>query len=348
MIDLTYARPVALAVHQVGNKIRQEDLVMSPNLHPVDDDSQLIEDFLLSPMRGEKWYKFKDDPHGNEVYEMAKEVLQARTPEVLLKYSQYIAEVLYSRSTHPHIAAGELYVCLFREAVADHQECYALGIFKAEKKDLFVKTDKEEDHMRIDFQHGLPLNGLHKGCLIFDLFADDGYNVLIYDRNSSDAAFWRDDFLKLERVEDAIHTTQQTMEFAAQFGDEVVDRDFGGTLGKQRYFSDCLDYFTHNKEFDPEEFLDDVPRGPEMRDAMAEFFGVVGEEVGFELETFAISKQAVKEMSKRFKPVIKLDTQVTLTMHKKHADFALDHIEQGYDEERGQHFYKVYYNEEVE
>jgi len=59
------------------------------------------------------------------------------------------------------------------------------------------------------------------------------------------------------------------------------------------------------------------------------------------VDDFDISGQAVKKQSRVFKSILKLDKNFHIYIHGNR-----DNIERGYDEARGLHFYKVYFEEE--
>ena len=58
-------------------------------------------------------------------------------------------------------------------------------------------------------------------------------------------------------------------------------------------------------------------------------------------ENFVISESAVKKLERRMKSVIKLDKNFHIYVHGGEQL-----VEQGYDEERGMKYYKLYYREE--
>jgi hypothetical protein len=62
-------------------------------------------------------------------------------------------------------------------------------------------------------------------------------------------------------------------------------------------------------------------------------------------ETFDISNGAVKSMKRKMRSNIKLDTGVDIQV-KPGLEDAARHIERGFDDEKGMHFYKVYFNNE--
>ena len=64
-------------------------------------------------------------------------------------------------------------------------------------------------------------------------------------------------------------------------------------------------------------------------------------------EAFAISSPAVKSIKRKFKNLIKLDTDIEIKVKAATPDSGeAAFIERGYDETKGMHFYKVFFNEE--
>ena len=58
-------------------------------------------------------------------------------------------------------------------------------------------------------------------------------------------------------------------------------------------------------------------------------------------DQFDISKQAMRKSSKVFKKVIKLDDNFHIYVHGRR-----ELIERGFDEEKGQTFYKIFFDQE--
>ncbi len=64
-------------------------------------------------------------------------------------------------------------------------------------------------------------------------------------------------------------------------------------------------------------------------------------------ERFNISTPAVKTMKRKFKNLIKLDTEFEIKVKNPSAETGnMQYIERGFDEEKGMSFYKVYFNVE--
>ena len=64
-------------------------------------------------------------------------------------------------------------------------------------------------------------------------------------------------------------------------------------------------------------------------------------------DAFSISTPVVQKQKKTIKNEIKLDTNIQIKIAVNDADSTHKFIEQGYDHEKEMHFYKVYYNNEL-
>ena len=66
MVDLTQARLAGLAVHKVGNKLRDEGVVTSTELFEPDEILQgILEDYFLKPIKSEYFWQFRNETETN-------------------------------------------------------------------------------------------------------------------------------------------------------------------------------------------------------------------------------------------------------------------------------------------
>lgn len=352
MIDLSQARLTTLAVHKVGNKVRQEGVIASKELYPLEEEhlTQILEDYFLKAFKSEEYFKFthESDLNMNEVYSYSRQIF-TQSREEFHQISVYLLNHLYTQSAHPHIKAGELYVAHFRECVVDGQQVDAVGLFKSENKDIFLKVEGRDDTVDMHAEEGINIKKLDKGCLVFNLYAEDGYSVMMVDKSSEDTAYWRDHFLQVKRIQDNSFQTESFMALTHNFCEDV----FGREQDKKEqvvFLNRSLNYFNKHKEFDLDEFKEEVLPSEEYRDQFDDFRKVFEEESNLPPadEGFAISKFAVRNMRKQFRTLIKLDTHIELKLDPKHAQTASEWIERVWDEQRGMFCYKVYFNEELE
>ncbi|MEM7656688.1 MAG: nucleoid-associated protein [Bacteroidota bacterium] len=351
MIDLSEARLTTLAVHKVGNKSRAEGIVTAKELFPLDEDfTPILQDYFLLPFKSDAFYQFthETDLKFNELYQYCRSLFE-ESRETFIEHSINILQHLYKQSGHPSIKSGELYVAHFRECQVDGVDLEAIGIFKSENKDLFIKVEEGEDQVSLRAEEGLPIRKLDKGCLVFNTFSDEGYSILMVDRSSENAQYWRDDFLHVERLQDNHYQTESFLSMTRDFCEEVVAQE--QDLKDQVVFlNKSMNYFNQNKEFELDGFQDEVLENPTHREQFEVFRQDYEEKTGMSpsQEGFPISRYAVRNMRKQIKSLIKLDTQIEIKLNPRNVEEAGDFIERGWDDQRSMYYYKVFFNEEEE
>lgn len=348
MIDLSQARMTTLVAHLVGNKLKSEGYHASDSLLELNDDNLtvVLQEYFLKSFKAEEYFRFTD-PFVNEVYERCHRIFEGSLADEFLPNSKDLLQHLYMCAMHPHIKGGEFYVAHFREIVLDGLTVEAIGLFKSENKDFYLQLDHPTlDRINLTLQRGVPVNKLDKGCLIFNTQAEDGYTVMMVDRNSEDTAYWRDDFLGLQRLQDHSFQTSHFLQMVDDFADEVLAQE-KDKKDQLVFLNRAINYFDRKKEFDLDEFKSNVVE-PQHRQRFDEY------RVDYEQDTqlpdseygFEISKFAVRQMKKHFKSEMVLDTQIRIQLLTKNASEAAQYIERGFDEERNMYFYKTYFNAE--
>lgn len=351
MIDLSEARITTLAVHKVGNKAHAEGIVAAKDIFPLAEPlSMILQDFFLTAFKSDAFFRFTHETElsHNLVCTSCKQIFdQGR--EVFLDESVKLLQHLYNQSGHPNIKSGDFFVAHFRECQIDGQDLEAIGIFKAENKDLFLQVEEKEDEVGVKAEEGIPIKKLDKGCLVFNTFADEGFSVLMVDRSSEDAQYWKDDFLTVERLLDNSYQTEAFIGLARDFCEEVVAQE-ADPKEQMVFMNKSLNYFTQNKEFDLDGFKDKVIENSTQRENFETYRKDYEEQQGLTPaeEGFPISKYAVRNMRKQFKSLLKLDTHIQIRLDSKRIEEAGDFIERHWDDDREMYYYKVYFNEELE
>jgi hypothetical protein len=307
--------------------------------------SLLLQYFLL-PFKSEEYFNLthESDIALNEIYTY---VLQIFTqPETFYEQSVNIARHLYEVSTHPKIKTGELYVVSLRDCNVDGEQVEAIGLFKSESKETFLKVYPTSDSFEIDYEDGININKLDKGCLIFNTERENGYLVSVVDnvRQSGEAMYWRNDFLNVAERRDTFHQTKQCIEMCKQFITERLPENFSVNRADQ---ADILNksaaFFKDNAEFSFDEFANQVIAQPEAIQSFKEFREEYQDDRDVKIdEQFEISAPAVKKQSKIFKSVIKLDKNFHIYVHGNRQL-----IEKGYDDKRDMNFYTLLFKEEA-
>ncbi|MBR1793443.1 MAG: nucleoid-associated protein [Bacteroidales bacterium] len=348
----------SVALHFVGNQGTDEGMILSPRTLPLTEQLQdLFVRYFLTPFKGAEYFNLyhEDDVRQNEVFQYVSNVFD--DPENLLVESQHLARCLYNASMHPNIKGGDFFVVYFRECLFEGQTVDAVGLFKSESKESFLKiayTDEEWERsaemnaatavFRIDVDKGININKLDKGALIFNIERDNGFVVSVVDATNRalDARYWRDDFLRICQREDAYYKTHSEMAAYKKFVTDELPQQFTGVSKADQadMLNRSVEYFKQNDSFDVQQFSDEVIGQPEVIESFQQYRQYYQQENAVTLEDqFSIDDSAVKKQARSFKSVIKLDRNFHIYVHGNR-----ELIEQGEDE-RGK-FYKVYYNEE--
>jgi hypothetical protein len=349
MIDFDKVSLGKVIVHRVGNKTADEGYKFSEkaiDLGHAKETATLLNNFFLKPFENVPLYNFTHvtSLELNEVYSIANTVFSS--PNSFIKQSKEIGRILYEYSTHPKIKDGELYVAYFRNCIYENREVDAIGIFKSENKNTFLKAEFNGLDYLLNFEDGTDINKLDKGCLILNTQKDKGYVAAIVDTASRgvEAQYWRDEFLKLRPSNDNYHATQGYMDVCKNFVANQLEQEYEiNKTDKIDYLNKTVDYFKNNTAFNEKEFLGAVFEDKEVIKSFRTFKEEFTTERDMDLaDSFDISNSAVKKQARVFKSVLKLDKNFHVYIH---GDKSL--IEKGYDAKVGKSFYKIYFDEEA-
>ncbi|OFX55429.1 MAG: hypothetical protein A2046_12470 [Bacteroidetes bacterium GWA2_30_7] len=347
MLEFNKVELQKLSVNYVGNKSRDEMLQCSEYTAKLDDTLNIIllKYFLSSFDNQAEFYNLhhESDLKLNEIYTYVGELFE--NPENFYKQNVNISRHLYEHSTHPKIKAGEFYVVYFKECVVDGKTTDAIGLFKSENKDTFLKVQQTKDNFEINFEDGININKLDKGCLIFNTEKENGYLVSIVDNvgKGSEAQYWKDDFLHLKARNDNYHNTKNILTLCKNFVVKKLPNEFDVSKADQAdLLNKSVKYFKQNESFGIDGFTKEVIGDPDVIKSFNNYRQQYSEEHDVQLITdFDISAQAVKRQQRVFKSVIKLDKNFHIYVHGNHKL-----IEKGFDEATGMNFYKVFFKEE--
>ncbi len=254
-----------------------------------------------------------------------------------------LAKHLYEQSTHPKIKGGEFYTVYFKDYILDGEVVDAIGLFKSENKDTFLKVFPSGEDFEIESQQGININKLDKGCLIFNTERENGYVVAVVDNTNKgvEAQYWMDDFLHIRQRKDEYHNTQNILSLCKNFVKNELPQHFEVSKADQvDLLNKSVKFFKDNENFNMTEFANEVIGQPDIINSFNQFKSSFQQDYDVEIaDNFAISESAVKKQARSLKSVIKLDKNFHIYIH---GDREL--IEQGEDK-KGK-FYKVYYQEE--
>ncbi|MFK5854757.1 MAG: nucleoid-associated protein [Bacteroidota bacterium] len=335
----------ALSVHRVGNKINQELIKYSnSNLSLNDDIKEVLVTYFITPFKLNEYFNFfhDSDISLNEVYSYVSRIFDNK--DSLFEQSINIAKHLYEKSTHPKIKSGEFYTVYFKDCELEGEIVDAVGLFKSENKDTFLKVNSIDSDFEIISEKGVNINKLDKGCLIFNTDRDEGYVVAVVDNTnkSTEAQYWYDDFLHVRQRKDEYYNTQNMLTMCKSFVTKELPAQFETTKADQAdYLNRSVAFFKKNDNFDLDEFTNEVIAQPDVIESFNSYKNNFQENYKIEIaDNFDISNAAVKKQSRGFKSVIKLDKNFHIYVHGNR-----NMIEQGVDG-NGRKYYKIYYDEE--
>ncbi len=332
-------------LHKVGNQMNEERIYLSETeLDRNERVDDALKTYFFSAFKGEELYHFDHDTSLdlNEVYTYVSAIFE--NPDSLHEQSVNIAKHLYQSGSHPNIKSGELCVAYFTDCFIEGETVNAVGLFKSENKDTYLKVIASQNNFAVESETGINVEKLDKGCLIFNTSPNEGYLVGVVDNTNkgSEARFWVDEFLSLKPRRDVYYNTQSVMSACKSFISEKLPEQFEVEKADQiDLLNRSIDYFKNNETYNQTEFEGAVFQDEGVIKSFQKFNQEFADENEQEWQaTFEISDQAVKQKARVFKSVLKLDKNFHVYIHGKR-----DWIEKGVDE-HGRKYYKLFYEEE--
>lgn len=348
MINYNYSNIDAVSVHYVGNKNNSEDLKLSKKSLDISDiiTRELLLKYFISSFKSEEFYSFtfsNDNFKLNPLYIFATEIFSNKSS--FHKKSIDISKHLFGVSNHPQIKGGELFVAYFSELLIDDEVTDAIGIFKSENRQQFLKLNSNKNEYSISYERGINVDKLDKGCLIFNTEQRQGYKISIVDNINKgiEAQFWKDEFLKLCMRADNYHKTSNYLKVTKDYVVNNLQKNFNLDKTEQiKILNRSIEYFRTNDSFDKKDYINTIFEKPEMirqfKKYEKEYFNDNLTQIS---DSFEISENAVKKQSRIFKSVLKLDKNFHIYIH---GDTEL--IEKCIDKD-GRKYYKIYFENET-
>lgn len=336
-----------IVIHIVGNKTNDESLVLSKHPLVVDTDiEELLLTYFSCQFKSDELFSFSHDSdlRYNEVYGFVSNIFDS--PDLFLSNSVDIAKHLFEKSSHPRIKGGEFYVVYFENCIINGEYVDAIGLFKSENKDTFLKVYPSERGFEIESLQGVNINKLDKGCMIFNTDKENGYIVAIVDNTNkgTEAHYWIDDFLHVRQRRNEYYNTQNLLSMCKNFVTKELPRQFEVSKADQaELMNKSVRFFKEKDTFDIDEFAHEVIEQPEVIDSFNKFRGEYQRNRDIEIAgSFTISDVAVKKQARILKSVIKLDKNFHIYVHGNNQ-----YIKKGYDETTGMYYYQLFFKEEL-
>jgi 37-kD nucleoid-associated bacterial protein len=335
-------------VHKVGNPTRGEELKLSANALTLNDPvvQSLLIKYFLGAINENDLYRFTHlhDLQLNEMYNYVAAIF--KDGDELKAQSNKIAQFLYSKSTHVKVKEGELCVVCLEKIPFENEFVSALGIFKWENKETFLKVLQHGQSLELVQEDGISINKPDKGCLVFKTASAEGYKLCVIDHTNKqqDAQYWINDFLQVQPLADSYHHTDKYLALCKQFvTNEYADKFEVSKSDQLDMLNRSIDYFKTHDQFSLQEFTGEVMHHTEVVDSFMHYKKNFEAAKNYEIDhEFDINLSAVKKQQKLFRSVLKLDKNFHIYIHGRR-----DLIEKGVDEGTGRKFYKIWFDEET-
>lgn len=339
-----------LIIHHVGNKSQDEYFTLSEEEVDVKSDeilADLLMQYFMKPFaKANEVYRFyhpNDTLDLNEVFYFSRQYFSGDLGFV--EFSKSIAKFLFEVTEHPKIKSGELYVVALDNVQLEGEEHKAIGIFKSENKEAYLKVYTEASGLGVNYEEkAININKLDKGVVIVNVEEEEGYKVLCVDQtNGSEAVYWKDDFLKLKTRNDNYQQTGNLMKVYKNFVNDKIDEVFDmDKADKIDLMNRSMNYFKTKETFVEDEFNEEVIGNPDAISLFKDYKSNFEDEFETPFQSnFDIAAPAVKKMASSYKSVLKLDKNFHIYVHGKR-----ELLEKGYDEDKGMNYYKLYFENE--
>lgn len=335
----------AVSLHIVGNKSLDEGVFLSESSMPIVEPLRpVLTQYFTSSFKSDERFCFfhHSGLEFNFVYKVVSGIFS--NPASLHQASVMLANQLYEQSEHSKIKGGEFCVAYFKEVEVNGIKTDAVGLFKSENKDTYLKVVSQNGSNGLEQETGINVNKLDKAALIFNTDADEGYRMAIIDNtNRTEAKYWVDDFLQAKPCADEYQHTRTFLNATKAFITKELPATQEVSRGEQAELMDkALRYFKENDTFAMDDFNQQV-MGDE---SLSAGFGLYVDDYMAKndlepAESFAISESAVKKSQRSMKNVIKLDRNFHIYVHGGEGL-----IKKGYDEETGMEYYQLYFKKE--
>lgn len=335
-------RVKAICLHKVGNMVADEGIRYSKKELVITDNlKKTLLKYFISSFNSEELYTFyhHNDLLLNEAYYYCSKIFN--TTECIYEQSVNLAKHLYEQSVHPKIKGGEFYVVYFEDCMVDGISTNAIGLFKSENKDTFLKIYSKDDDFEIEADNGININKMDKGCLIFNLEKENGYIVAVVDNTNKgvEAKYWTDDFLHVRPRKDSFNQTQNMLSLCKSFVSQLSGEN--GKVAKATYMNRSIESLKE-ESVNVNTFAEHVFERPELVSEFKQYKEAYQKQRDIEIDDFfetasnAITRRTTSSMT-----TIKLDKNFDINIHGGEKN-----IVRGYDEERGMYYYQLFFKEE--
>ena len=334
MIQCNNSNIELLKISYVGNRISGEKVKLTNEALRCDDlTKNLLGRYLLSSIEYHQLYKFthSEGVAHNKVYAFASEIFEEESS--FEQIADDLSYMLYDKANDKSILGGYLFIVYFKNCMVDEIKTDALGFFKAETKDIFLKLNSEGSEISLSSEQGFALNKMDKGCIIFNVEKEDGYRLAVVNKSHSKAniKYWNEDFLHCVPVSSDYLSTQAVLKAIGQF----IKEQEGSQFTKAFLINKSLQE-AQKDTFDVNEIMSTVTTDETGKKRIQDLYSTYTGDNDPMPDFVRPDSLALKKL--RLKSVLKLDDNFEIIFHG--GD---NRIEKGVDETTGMYYIKLLY-----
>lgn len=318
---------------------KQKSLINHKDMDMNKLEQSFLKDFFVKPFSREKvQYSFVHsiDLKYNIVYNTVVDIFQGGN---FVENSISIFKYLDSVSTLPTIKDGDIFIAKIEDVLDGDKYCDAVGIFKIETKNEFIETSIDSyGNMDVAVKSGYTSQKIDKACLI--VFTEDMPVGFIIDK-SKDSKFWRQNFLGMETKSTPYSQSKALVGLMEGFVKDKLAKDSVVSKSEQvNIVNNFTSLISKSENLDISELQSEVFQDKKVLNMFEDYRKIYEERENIHLDSrLGVDKTALNISRKLRK--IKLDDTVELCLMKT-GNF----IERGFDEHRGQNYYKIYFSKE--
>lgn len=250
-----------------------------------------------------------------------------------------MAKHLFNQGVSKDVRSGIVYMAYLQGVLVDDKEVDAIGIFKSEKTDTFLKVNYEGGIYRLSSEKGMGC--IDKGCIIMNAESENGYLISLFNsKKKSDVKYWNEDFLGIRLINDNNYKTNRVVELCGTF---ITKNEAIAKTDKANMIDRVLSAMTLG-ETSFEEITNVVFDEEKIRQQFSEYCQKQANLDEDKLDCIFVPniEKIGKELKKyRNKSKLMLDDDFEVLI--KGGE---ENIVKGYDQDKGLSYYKLYFREE--
>src|SRR5690606_29075547 len=126
------------------------------------------------------YFHHEEDVSHHLVYQSCTSVFH--NPENLSEEAGKLSQMLYEHCNNPRVQGGEFFVAFFDDLMLQGEPASAVGLWKIQTKDPYLKTERTTEAFALNVLEGIPVSGKPEvAALIFNLDEAEGYRICAVD-----------------------------------------------------------------------------------------------------------------------------------------------------------------------